>query len=123
MELDFTLTLGRRGFDRVGADEGVSWWASGAPLLAWEPGVGWARDPFVCVLGETTTSPAADTTMRVSAPADLTVLMTGDQAEPVARPPSGRRTWTSHRAGGPRRQRRGGRFTTAERDDARAASG
>ncbi|MDP9429614.1 MAG: peptidase M1 [Actinomycetota bacterium] len=92
--LDFTLTLGEGGFERVGAADGVSWWASGAPLLAWEPGVGWARDPFVALLGETATSPVADTTVRVSAPEALTVLMTGDQAEPSA-PRAGRRTWTS----------------------------
>jgi hypothetical protein len=92
--LDFTLTLGDGGFERVGATDGVSWWASGAPLLAWEPGVGWARDPFVDLPGETATSPVADTTVRVSAPEALTVLMTGDQAEPSA-PQDGRRTWTS----------------------------
>ena len=92
--LDFTLTLGEDGFERVGAADGVSWWASGAPLLAWEPGVGWARDPFVDLPGETATSPVADTTVRVSAPEALTVLMTGDQAEPSA-PEDGRRTWTS----------------------------
>ncbi len=94
VELDFTLRLAGSGFDRVGLDDGVTWWASGAPLLAWEPGVGWARDPFVDVLGETSTSPAADTTISVSAPADLTVLMTGDQAGP-SEPADGRRTWTS----------------------------
>ena len=92
--LDFTLTLGDSGFERVGAADGVSWWASGAPLLAWEPGVGWARDPFVDLPGETATSPVADTTISVSAPEALTVLMTGDQAEPSA-PQGGRRTWTS----------------------------
>jgi hypothetical protein len=92
--LDFTLTLGEGGFDRFGAVDGVAWWASGAPLLAWETGVGWARDPFVGILGETAVSPVADTVIEVSAPADLTVLMTGDQAEPSpAR--DGRRTWTS----------------------------
>jgi Peptidase family M1 domain len=94
VELDFTLTLGAGGFDRVGAADGVSWWASGAPLLAWEPGVGWARDPFVGILGETASSPVAGTRVEVSAPADLTVLMTGDQAEPSAAR-DGRRTWTS----------------------------
>jgi hypothetical protein len=94
VELDFTLTLGRRGFDRFGADEGVSWWASGAPLLAWEPGIGWAEDPFVDLGGETTTSPAMDTSVTVSAPEDLTVLMTGARAEPSAAQ-DGRRTWTS----------------------------
>ena len=95
VELDFTLRLGSGGFERLGTAEGVSWWASGAPLLAWEPGVGWARDPFVSVLGETTTSPASDTTVSVEVPAGLTVLMTGDQEEP-GRERSGRRTWTSH---------------------------
>jgi hypothetical protein len=94
VELDFTLTLGRGDFDRVGADDGVSWWASGAPLLAWEPGVGWAEDPFVELGGETATSPAMDTSVSVSAPEELTVLMTGARAEPSA-PQDGRRTWTS----------------------------
>jgi hypothetical protein len=92
--LHFTLTLGTATFDRFGTDDGVAWWASGAPLLAWEPGVGWARDPFVGVLGETATSPAADTTIRVSAPAALTVLMTGSQARPSGAK-DGRRVWTS----------------------------
>ncbi|NEK58169.1 M1 family metallopeptidase [Geodermatophilus sabuli] len=94
VELDFTLTLGSGSFERVGADENVSWWASGAPLLAWEPGVGWARDPFVEVLGETASSPVADTRITVSAPAELTVLMTGDQDAPSAAR-AGRRTWSS----------------------------
>jgi len=94
VQLDFTLTLGSGAFDRLGTDGRESWWASGAPQLAWESGVGWARDPFVALLGETADSPAADTTVRVSAPAQLTVLMTGDQAPPTpAR--NGRRTWTS----------------------------
>ena len=92
--LDFTLTLGSGTFDRLGVDGPVSWWASGAPLLAWEPGVGWAEDPFVPVSGETTVSPAADTVVTVSAPEDLTVLVTGALAEPSA-PVDGRRTWTS----------------------------
>ncbi|WP_369257792.1 M1 family aminopeptidase [Geodermatophilus amargosae] len=95
VELDFTVSLGRRGFERLGTAEDVSWWASGFPLLAWEPGVGWARDPFVGILGETASSPVADTTITVSAPEDLTVLMTGAQDEPSG-PDDGRRTWTSH---------------------------
>jgi hypothetical protein len=95
VELDFTVSLGEGGFERLGAVEDASWWASGFPLLAWEPGVGWARDPFVAVLGETATSPVADTTVSVSVPEELTVLMTGDQDEPSA-PEDGRRTWTSH---------------------------
>ncbi|QNG36154.1 M1 family metallopeptidase [Geodermatophilaceae bacterium NBWT11] len=92
--LAFTLTLGEGGFDRVGTDDEVSWWASGAPLLAWEPGVGWSRAPFVDLLGETASSPVADTRITVEAPAELTVLMTGDQAEPTGAG-DGRRRWTS----------------------------
>jgi hypothetical protein len=94
VELDFTLALGSGTFDRFGIDGDVSWWASGAPLLAWEPGVGWAKDPFVALSGESATSPAADTVVTVSAPEDLTVLMTGARAAPSA-PRDGRRTWTS----------------------------
>ncbi len=113
--LDFTLALGAGGFERVGTDQDVSWWASGAPLLAWEPGVGWARDPFVAVSGETTTSPVADTTVRVSAPADLTVLMTGAQDEPTPPDAEGRRTWTSVEPVARDVSVAAGRFTTAER--------
>jgi hypothetical protein len=92
--LTFTLTLGEGAFDRVGADDDSSWWASGAPLLAWEPGVGWARDPFVALIGETASSPVSDVRLRVSAPEGLTVLMTGDQ-DPPSEPRDGRRVWTS----------------------------
>jgi hypothetical protein len=115
VELDFTLRLGGRGFERLGAAPGVSWWASGAPLLAWEPGVGWARDPFVALTGETATSPAADTTISVDAPAPLTVLMTGDQDEPT-RDRGGRRTWTSHEPAARDVSVAVGSFVTAETD-------
>ncbi|WP_104524780.1 M1 family aminopeptidase [Blastococcus atacamensis] len=94
VRLDFTLTVGEGGFERFGATEGVTWWASGAPLLAWEAGVGWARDPFVGLTGETASSEAADSTVTVSAPEQLTVLMTGATARP-SQPVGGRRTWRS----------------------------
>jgi hypothetical protein len=114
VQLRFTLTLGRGTFDRFGTDEGVSWWASGFPLLAWEPGVGWAEDPFVGVLGETATSTAADTTISVSAPENLTVLMTGGQKQPSA-PQDGRRTWASTEPAARDVSVAVGEFTTEER--------
>jgi hypothetical protein len=114
VELDFTLSLGTGAFDRVGTDQGVSWWASGAPLLAWEPGVGWARDPFVDVSGETASSPVADVTLQVSAPERLTVLMTGDQ-DPPSDVVDGRRTWTSAEAVARDVSVAVGEFTTTER--------
>ncbi|TFV70166.1 peptidase M1 [Blastococcus sp. CT_GayMR20] len=113
VELDFTLSLGSEGFDRFGTDDGVSWWASGAPLLTWEPGVGWAEDPFVDLGGETASSPVADTTVSVSAPEDLTVLMTGAQAEP-SEPQGGRRTWTSREPVARDVAVAAGSFTTAD---------
>jgi aminopeptidase N len=98
VELDFTLRLTDErtpaGFDRLGVGDDVTWWASGFPLLTWEPGVGWARDAFVGISGETTANAVADTTIRVSAPEDLVVLMSGDQAEPRSTG-DGRRTWES----------------------------
>jgi hypothetical protein len=111
--LDFRLQLGGGDFDRVGTADAVSWWGSGAPLLAWEPGVGWAEDPFVGLLGETATSPAADTTVTVSVPEDLTVLMTGQHAEPTASR-DGRRTWTSTEPAARDVAVAVGEFTTAE---------
>jgi hypothetical protein len=111
--LDFTLTLGSGGFDRFGTDDGVSWWASGAPLLAWEPGVGWAEDPFVALSGETASSPVMDTSVTVSAPADLTVLMTGARADPSA-VQDGRRTWRSSEKVARDVGVAAGLFTTAE---------
>jgi hypothetical protein len=113
VQLDFTLTLGRGTFERVGTADGVSWWASGAPLLAWEPGVGWARDPFVDVSGETASSPVSDVTLRVSAPGDLTVLMTGDQQPPVP-DDDGRLLWTSAEPLARDVSVAAGLFTTAE---------
>ncbi|MBB3083072.1 M1 family aminopeptidase [Geodermatophilus sabuli] len=99
VELDFTLRLTTggtpAGFDRLGVAEGVTWWAGGFPLLTWEPGHGWARDPFSDISGETTAATVADTTIRVSAPGDLTVLMTGAQEEARAEA-GGRRLWESH---------------------------
>nr|WP_204261843.1 M1 family aminopeptidase [Blastococcus saxobsidens] len=115
VRLDFTLTVGEGGFERFGTAEGVTWWASGAPLLAWEPGVGWARDPFVGLTGETATSPAADTTVTVSAPEALTVLMTGRQAPP-SEPRDGRRTWRSAEPVARDVAVAAGEFETAERE-------
>jgi Peptidase family M1 domain len=112
--LDFRLQLGAGDFDRFGTGDGLAWWGSGAPLLAWEPGVGWAEDPFVDLGGETATSPAADTTVTVSAPEELTVLMTGATAEPRATG-DGRRTWTATEPAARDVAVAVGEFRTAER--------
>ena len=97
----------RAAFERLGTDDGVSWWASGAPLLAWEPGVGWAGDPFVELTRRDRHQPGRRHHRLGGRTAALTVLMTGDQDEPTrapGRPPH----LDLARAGGPGRQRGGG---------------
>jgi len=111
--LEFELELGDGTFDRYGTADGLSWWGSGFPLLAWEPGVGWSRDPFVPIVGETSTSQAADTSISVEAPEDLTVLMTGSQDRPVPAG-DGRRVWTSSEPAARDVSVAAGRFDTAQ---------
>jgi hypothetical protein len=57
-ELDFTLTLGEGTNERVGVSSAgdMAWFGTAFPLLAWENGRGWAREPAVNVAGETATS-------------------------------------------------------------------
>jgi hypothetical protein len=79
-ELDFALTLGRGTDERVGfARAGdVAWFGTAFPLLAWEDGRGWARDPAVRVAGEMATSEAFRLrTLEVRAPSGYDVLGTG----------------------------------------------
>lgn len=111
--LDFELELGDGTFDRFGTADGLSWWASGFPLLAWEPGQGWSRDPFVTLLGETATTQASDTTISVEAPEDLDVLMTGAQERPESAG-DGRRVWTSSEPAARDVSVAAGRFDTAQ---------
>ncbi len=115
--IEFELELGDGTFDRFGTADGLSWWASGFPLLSWEPGVGWHRDSFVSLLGETATSQAAETTITVDAPEALQVLMTGAQ-DPPSSARNGRRVWTSTEAAARDVSVAAGQFETAQ-----AASG
>jgi hypothetical protein len=47
------------------------------PLLAWEPGIGWAREPATSGFAEATTFPVADFAVSVSVPEGYSVLATG----------------------------------------------
>jgi peptidase M1-like protein len=57
------------------------------PLLAWDPRSGWQTDPPSAIGWETWTSPAADFSVRVTAPRELRVLASGRQV--------GRGRWTA----------------------------
>jgi hypothetical protein len=48
------------------------------PLLSWEPVAGWALEPPTGLLGESTTSPAADFDWSLSVPPGLSVLGSGE---------------------------------------------
>lgn len=90
-DVRFTLHLGNGGFDRFGNANGISWWGSGQPLLAWERGYGWHVEPLGQIIGETATSEAADIDVTVVAPAAAAVFGTGHFR--AARAAGGRRTW------------------------------
>jgi hypothetical protein len=83
-ELDFTLTLGEGTDERVGVSRAgdVAWFGTAFPLLAWESGRGWARDPAVRVAGEMATSETFRLrSLEVLAPTGYDVLGTGAALE------------------------------------------
>ena len=65
---DFTMTLPRGANERFGYEPGLSWFGSGFPLLAYEPGKGWATDPPTHAFAEAATSPAMSVTTTVTVP-------------------------------------------------------
>ncbi len=91
-DLTFRLVLPRPHFERWGSSGGTAWWGSGHPLLAWERGRGWQRQPAVRFPSEAAVSEAADTDVTVTTPGGDTVLMTGGAAAPQA-VPGGRLRW------------------------------
>lgn len=77
-DITFTLTLGAKSLDRFGRTAGYAWFASAQPLLAWERGHGWHTEPMLEFTAESATSEAMRTDLTVTAPADATVIMSGD---------------------------------------------
>jgi hypothetical protein len=91
-DLAFRLVLPAPHFERWGSSGSTAWWGSGHPLLAWEHGRGWQRQPAVRFPSEAAVSEAAQTDITVTAATGDTVLVTG-----IADPPSplagGRTRW------------------------------
>jgi hypothetical protein len=77
VSLPWRLTLPSSPSDRIDAEDGTLRLGSFFPLLAWQPGVGWATDPPASGLGEASTSPTADFDVTVTTPAGLDVLASG----------------------------------------------
>jgi hypothetical protein len=81
--LDFTLALGADSDERVGTStaEDIAWFGTAFPLLAWERGKGWDRDPAVPVNGEMAMSEDFRLdALEVTAPSQFQVMGTGTEA-------------------------------------------
>jgi hypothetical protein len=82
-ELGFRLALGEGADERLGFTRSpdMAWFASAFPLLAWQRGRGWAREPAVPMPGETAASEDFRlASLRVIVPARYQVLGTGTAA-------------------------------------------
>ena len=75
----WTLTLPGPVSDRISRSGDTVRLGTFHPLLAWEPGVGWATDPATGLFAEATTAPVADYSVGISAPDGITVLANGVQ--------------------------------------------
>jgi hypothetical protein len=76
--LSWRLTLPGAVEDRISRSGDAVRLGTFFPLLAWEPGVGWALEPPTTILGEASTSPAADFDWSLAVPDGLTVLGSGE---------------------------------------------
>ena len=65
--------------DRVGLEGGAVRLGSFFPILAWEPGRGWATEPPVEGFAEASTAPVADFSVDVTVPPGADVLATGQR--------------------------------------------
>jgi hypothetical protein len=77
--LTFSLRLGEDTVERLGHDgEAMAWFGTAFPMLAWERGRGWMRDPAVDVPGEMAGSEEFRlAALEVVAPEGETVMGTG----------------------------------------------
>lgn len=76
--LPWRLTLPGAVEDRISRSGDAVRLGTFFPLLPWEPGVGWALEPPTGILGEASTSPAADFDWSLAVPEGLSVLGSGE---------------------------------------------
>jgi hypothetical protein len=75
--LSWRLTLPRPVNDRVSRSGDAVRLGSFLPVLAWEPGVGWATEPPTSGFAEAAMTPHADFSVAITVPAGIDVLATG----------------------------------------------
>lgn len=78
--LPFSITVPQGSESRVSRSGGSLRLGSGFPILAWEPGVGWATDPPTFLFAEAAMSPVADYRVLVAVPDGFDVLASGRAA-------------------------------------------
>ncbi|MDQ3757594.1 MAG: hypothetical protein M3394_07080, partial [Actinomycetota bacterium] len=101
--VEWRLTLPGPAQDRISRNGDAVRLGSFFPILAWEPGVGWAREPATGGFAEASTAPTADFKAAITVPDGLDVLATGV--------PDGKGTWQASAV--PDFGLSVGRFTTA----------
>ena len=77
VSVPWRLTLPGTVSDRISRTGDAIRLGSFFPLLAWEPGIGWAMEPASSGFAEASTAPAADIVASVTVPPGLDVLATG----------------------------------------------
>ncbi|MEO7836189.1 MAG: M1 family aminopeptidase [Acidimicrobiales bacterium] len=77
ISVPWRLTLPGTVSDRISRTGDAIRLGSFFPVLAWEPGIGWAEEPASSGFAEATTTAAADFTATVTVPAGFDVLATG----------------------------------------------
>jgi hypothetical protein len=86
-DLWYGVRLPASDLGRVGHANGVAWWGSGAPLLSWERGIGWATQPATTLWGEIATSEEFKLAgLAISAPSADVVFGTGHKDGKTAMP-------------------------------------
>lgn len=73
----WTLRLPGAANDRIASEGGAVRLGSFFPILAWEPGVGWAMEPATSAFAEASTAPVADFSYAVNVPEGYQVLASG----------------------------------------------
>ena len=81
VDLRWEATVGGPVNDRIARHAGSLRLGSFLPLLAWQPGVGWALEPPTSGFAESTTSTTADWSYAVDVPAGFGVIATGVQGD------------------------------------------
>jgi hypothetical protein len=72
------LTLPGSANDRISRDGDAVRLGSFFPILAWEPGIGWAVEPSTGLFAESSVATVADFSVSVTAPPGLSVLASGE---------------------------------------------